>query len=121
MPHLEAAGAMPPPAVGDGRRGSFTQFAVGKIFQDKSEEEEPKSAPAAEEVRRQNGSWERHIHSAALLGYSFQQSFVVLLWLIFIATLDWSILNEAGVRVLNHWGVELRRILEMSGCEASSG
>ena len=112
---------MPPPAAGDGRRGSFAQFAVGKIFQDKSDEEEPKSAPSAEEVRRQNGSWERHIHSAALLGYSFQQSFVVLLWLIFLATLDWSIRNEAGVRVLNHWGVELRRILEMSGCEASSG
>ena len=98
---------MPPP-VNDGRRESFARFAADKLFFDdksKVEDEPPKAAPSADAVRRQNRAWERHLHSAALLGYSFQQCFVVLLCLVPLSSVEWSIRNEDGVSVLNQFAV----------------
>ena len=87
------------------RRDTFPHFAADAIFGEDNKAAARPTAPTAREVRQHNGAWERHVHSASLLGYSFQQSFVVLLFIIYLGSLEWSVRNEEGVPVLNKWAV----------------
>ena len=88
-----------------GRRESFARFAANQLLKQESEDPPKAAAPSAEVVRRGNRSFERHTHSAALLGYSMQQSFVALLFLVYLSSLEWTIRNEDGVPVLNSWAM----------------
>ena len=96
--------AGPPTTAGrEGRRESFSAFALSTLF-----DEGAPAPPAAEQKQaatkrlRQSssGSWGRHIHGILQLGYAMQQSFVVVMFAMALSGLRWHTF-EAGVPLLD--------------------